>query len=458
MSIRVINPFDGTTVVEVPFDRPGEIEAKIEAARATQAQWRTVPLDDRCRIVCAGLAAVRRVSDSIESDVSRQMGKPLSESRGELKTFFARAEQALGDAAAALAPDVIEGDATITRRIEHEPLGVVLNLAAWNYPLLIPVNVIVPALLAGNVVLLKHSARTPLTGRALASAFGELEYPGLVTDLVLRRDDVARVIADPRIDFVSFTGSVEGGRAIHQAAAGRLLDVGLELGGNDPAYVAADADLEFTVANLVEGACYNAGQSCCAVERVYVHRDLYADFLERALPLIAEHQLGDPFIESTTMGPLASSAAPGELQAQVDQAVHSGARLLAGGSRPAELGDNFFAPTLLADVPQDAVVMQEESFGPLLPVTPVGDDQEAVALMNDSRYGLTASIWTSDAERAEWAAQRIEAGTIFQNRADYIDPALPWTGWKESGFGSTLSRYGYHQLTRRKAIHLRHNL
>ncbi len=463
MSIRVVNPFDGTTVGEIPFDRPGEIEAKIEAARATQAQWRTVPLDDRCRIVRAGLAAVRRVSDSIESDVSRQMGKPLSESRGELKTFFARAEQALGDAAAALAPDVFEpnvfeDNATITRRIEHEPLGVVLNLAAWNYPLLIPVNVIVPALLAGNVVLLKHSARTPLTGRALAFAFGELEYPGLVTDLVLRRDDVARVIADPRIDFVSFTGSVEGGRAIHQAAAGRLLDVGLELGGNDPAYVAADADLEFTVANLVEGACYNAGQSCCAIERVYVHRDLYADFLERALPLIEEHQLGDPFIEATTMGPLASSTAPGELQAQVDQAVHSGARLLAGGSRPKELGDNFFAPTLLADVPQDAVVMQEESFGPLLPVTSVGDDQEAVAMMNDSRYGLTASIWTSDAERAEWAAQRIEAGTIFQNRADYIDPALPWTGWKESGFGSTLSRYGYHQLTRRKAIHLRHNL
>ncbi len=457
MSLSVVNPFDGTIVDEIPLDSSSEIESKIQFARDAQLQWRKVPLDDRCRIVQAGLEKVRSASDSIARDISRQMGKPLAEAQGELNTFFARAKHAIGDAHSALASEIIESTIEFSRRIEHEPLGVVFNLAAWNYPLLIPVNVIVPALLAGNVVLLKHSARTPLTGRALANAFGNLEYEGLVTDLVLTRDDVARVVADPRVDYVAFTGSVAGGRAIHQAAGKRLLDVGLELGGNDPAYVAADADLEFATANIVEGACYNAGQSCCAIERVYVHRDRYDEFLERALPLIQEYRLGDPFDEMTTMGPLASGAAPQELQAQVDQAVSSGARLMAGGVQPAELAGNFYAPTLLTDVPQETAVMQDESFGPLLPVASVADDEEAIMKMNSSRYGLTASIWTTDLQRAEWAAGRIEAGTVFQNRADYIDPALPWTGWKESGFGSTLSRYGFHQMTRRKAIHLRRN-
>ena len=290
------------------------------------------------------MQAFDRVGDTVAREISLQMGKPLAEAQGELRTFFARADQALEDAAAALAADVIEQSPAFTRKIVHEPLGIVLNLAAWNYPLLIPVNVIVPALLAGNVVLLKHSARTPLTGRALAAAFDEVDFPGLVTDLVLRREDVPRVIADPRIGFAAFTGSVEGGRAIHRAAAERILDVGLELGGNDPAYVAADADLDFTVPNVVEGACYNAGQSCCAIERVYVHRDRYDEFLQRALTLIAEYQLGNPLSEGTTMGPLARSAAPAELQLHVDQAVQRGARLLAGGTRLAELGEQFFAP------------------------------------------------------------------------------------------------------------------
>ncbi|MDC0937331.1 aldehyde dehydrogenase family protein [Pirellulales bacterium] len=457
MSFSVVNPFDGSKVAEIRCDSGNEIEAKLDAARDAQIAWRELNLDQRAGVVRAGLAAVESASEQIVRDVTRQMGKPLAESRGELRTFFARAEQALNVAASALAPEVISDEPDIVRRIEHAPLGVVLNLAAWNYPLLIPVNVIVPALLAGNVVLLKHSTRTLLTGRALADAFGQLEISGLVTELVLGHQEVAKVMTDARIDFAAFTGSVAGGRAVHRAAAERLLDVGLELGGNDSAYVAADADLDFAVPNIVEGACYNAGQSCCAIERVYVHRDRYDEFLERALPLVADLRLGDPLDESTTMGPMASSAAPAELQAQVDQAVRRGARLLAGGRQPNDIGANFFEPTVLADVPQDADVMQEESFGPLLPVAAVSDDGEAIDKMNDSRYGLTASIWTTDAERADLIASRVDAGTVFQNRADYIDPDLPWTGWKESGFGSTLSRYGYHQMTRRKAIHLRRN-
>ena len=455
MSLQVLNPYDGSTIDEIPYDDANSIETKLAAAREAQLAWREQPLDERCRIVRSGLAAVESAGETIVRDVTRQMGKPLTESHGELRTFFARAEWALSNAATVLKPEEFTDDPAIVRRIEHEPLGVVLNLAAWNYPLLIPVNVIVPALLAGNVILPKHSARTPLTGRALATAFGDLEIPGLVTELVLEHDEVARIVTDPRIDFAAFTGSVGGGRAVHRAAAERLLDVGLELGGNDPAYVAADADMDFAAANLVEGACYNAGQSCCGVERVYVHRDRYEEFLERALPLIKEIRLGDPQDESTTMGPLASGAAPGYLQSQVEQAVERGARLLAGGSCPPDLGGNFFAPTLLVDVPQDAEVMQEESFGPLLPVASVADDEDAIAKMNDSRYGLTASIWTTDADRTDSMARLVEAGTVFQNRADYIDPALPWTGWKESGFGSTLSRHGFYQMTRRKAYHLR---
>ena len=383
------------------------------------------------------------------------MGKPLAQAHGEVRTFFDRAEQALADAPTALAPDVVEDSAEFSRRIVHEPLGIVFNLAAWNYPLLIPVNVIVPALLAGNVVLLKHSAKTPLTGRALAAAFDNADFPGLVADLVLRRPDVATVVADPRVQFAAFPGSVEGGRSIHQEAARRLLDVGLELGGNDGAYVAADADLDFSVANIVDGACYNAGQSCCAIERIYVHRDRYDEFLQRALPLVEAYQLGDPMSDETTMGPLASLQAPGALQEQVDDATSKGSRLLGGANLPDRASDYFYAPVLLADVPQNTLVMQEESFGPLVPVAPVADDKEAIARMNDTRFGLTASIWTTDNERAERISGELAAGTIFQNRADYIDPALPWTGWHESGFGSTLSPYGFHQVTRRKAIHFR---
>jgi len=382
------------------------------------------------------------------------MGRPLANARGELATMFDRADQSISDAPTALAADVLPKDGFV-RRIEHEPLGIVLDIAAWNYPLVIPINVIVPALLAGNVVLLKHSAKTPLSGQAFARAFGALDVPDLVTELTLTHEQTADLIGRPQIDHVCFTGSVDGGRRIYQAVAkSRLIDVGLELGGKDPAYVAADADVEFAAANLVDGACFNAGQSCCAIERVYVHRDLYESFLEKAATHLAAYQLGDPLLESTTMGPLASRGAPAFLQRQVDDATGRGARLLIGGHVPKRLG-NFYPPTLLADVQNDAAVMQEESFGPLLPVSRVSDDDEALAKMNDSSFGLTASIWTADPERAESLASRLSAGTIFQNRCDFLDPTLPWTGWGESGKGSTLSRYGFYHLTRRKSIHFR---
>ncbi|TAJ97019.1 MAG: aldehyde dehydrogenase family protein [Candidatus Manganitrophaceae bacterium] len=455
MYLKVINPYDQKILVELPFDGGKALEAKVAGARKAAERWRRHPLAERARRVEQGLKYFRSHAEEIALDITLQMGKPLSQARNEVKGFFHRAEYMLSIAQETLAPEVLPGKPGFQLRIEHTPLGVVYNIAPWNYPLLTAVNVVVPALLAGNTVLLKHSPLTPLIGRHFESAFGELDPPNLVTSLILTNEQASRLIGDPRINYIAFTGSVATGTKVYQQAAKRLIDAGLELGGKDPAYVAADADLDFAVENIVDGACYNAGQSCCAVERVYVHRTLYQAFLKRAKKILEEYRLGDPLDEKTTMGPLARREALPFLEGQVKEAVRRGARLLLGGQRRKGMKGNFFDPTLLADVPNGAKVMQEESFGPIVPVLSVADDAEALARMSDSRYGLTASIWTRDRMRAELFARELEAGTLFQNRCDYLDPCLPWTGAGESGIGSTLSKYGFYHLTRRKGIHFR---
>jgi acyl-CoA reductase-like NAD-dependent aldehyde dehydrogenase len=383
------------------------------------------------------------------------MGKPLKQARGEFNTMCDRAEYMFSIAEETLRPDLLTDKVGFVRRIEHAPLGVVFNIAAWNYPLLIPINVLAPALIAGNTVLLKHSAKTPLTGKHFADAFSGLEIADLVTNLTLTHEATSKLVEHAGVDHVAFTGSVEGGRDVYRHTSGRFIDAGLELGGKDPAYVAEDADLDYAVANVVDGACYNSGQSCCAVERAYVHHSLYDQFLEKAKALMEQYVLGDPLDDATTLGPLASKSAPAFLTKQTEDAVRRGARLLTCGRAGAGLPGNFFPPTLLADVPNDADIMQEESFGPTLPVLSVRDDDEAIRLMNDTRFGLTASVWTSSLERAERFGSEVNAGMIYQNRCDYIDPAQPWTGWGESGKGSTMSKYGFFHLTKRKAIHFR---
>jgi acyl-CoA reductase-like NAD-dependent aldehyde dehydrogenase len=455
MDLTVINPFNQATVCTLPRADEATIARAIDQANDAFAQWSRLPVARRVEIVREGLNRFRQRAEAVARDVTLQMGKPITQSRAEFKGMLERAEYMLSIAEESLAADILPHKAGFRRRIEHVPMGVVFNVAAWNYPLLIPINVVVPALLAGNTVLLKHSAKTPLCGRHFAEAFGQLEIPHLVADLVLDHQQTGRVLADPRVAHAAFTGSVEGGRQIYRQVAQRFIDVGLELGGNDPAYVAEDADMDFTVENVVDGACYNAGQSCCAVERVYVHRTLYDAFVEKAGAVLRQYRLGDPLDEQTTMGPLASRPALDVLRQQVDDATARGGRLLLGGKRRADSPGNFFEPTLLADVPNDALVMQEESFGPLLPVLAVADDDEAVLRMNDTRYGLTASVWTRDPDRAERFGRDVQAGTIYQNRCDFLDPALPWTGYRDSGKGSTLSRYGFLHLTRRKSIHFR---
>jgi acyl-CoA reductase-like NAD-dependent aldehyde dehydrogenase len=368
--------------------------------------------------------------------------------------MLARVEPMLALAPRALAPTRPPEKAGFERRVEHEPLGVVLDIAAWNYPLLVPSNVVFPALVAGNAVVLKHSPKTPLTGTRFEAALRSLPVPGVFAHVVVSDADASALVVDPRIDHVSFTGSVRTGRSVYRAAAERLASVGLELGGKDAAYVAEDADVDFAAENVVDGACYNAGQSCCAVERVYVHRAVHEAFLERVRKVIGAYVIGDPLDEKTTLGPLVDQRALDAVAAQVETARKDGARIVCGGRRYDSRGF-FYEPTLIVGASNDSAVMREESFGPLVAVVVVDDDAQALAAMNDSRYGLTASVWTKSAERAEMFARELEVGTVFQNRCDFLDPELPWTGWKHSGIGSTLSEYGYLALTRRKSVHLR---
>ena len=448
-SIRLNSPYDGHEVATVPLDEPDTIERKLSATCAAALAWREVPLAERVARVETALAGVAADEEDTAREISLQMGKPLAQARGEVRTFLVRARQSLADAPAALAAEVVEDSAQFYRATVHEPKGVVLIIAAWNYPLLIVGNSLIPALLAGNAVLLKHAAMTTLTGARIARWFD-----GLVQQVVTDHAGIVAMIGDPRVDHVAFTGSVRGGREINRAAAERLIDVGLELGGKDPAYVAADADLARAVENLVDGACYNAGQSCCGIERIYVHERLYDAFVEQAIPLMNAYITGDPLADGTTLGPMARASALDELDAQVADAMRQGASVLTGGRREGP----FYLPTLITGAPQSSLIVQEENFGPLLPVLKVSSDAEAVRLMNDSRYGLTASVWTTDAARAAAMARQLNTGVIFQNRCDYIDPSLPWSGWGDSGRGSSLSRHGFHALTRRKGLHLRKKL
>ena len=367
----------------------------------------------------------------------------------------------IGVAESALADIALEPKEGFRRFIRREPLGVVLVLAPWNYPYLASVNAVIPALMAGNSVILKVSQQTPLVADRYAEAFSEAGLPGRVFQHVqARHDDIAGMIGDGRVAFVSFTGSVDGGCAVQEAAARQFIATNLELGGKDPAYVRPDAPLEDTIANLVDGAYFNAGQSCCAVERIYVHRDVYDRFVEGFVAETRQYRLGNPFESDTTLGPMVRSSAAAFVRSQIAEAIGRGARgLIDAREFPADRESTpYLAPQVLVDVDHRMKVMTEETFGPVVGLMAVNDDDEAIALMNDSRYGLTASIWTTDVDAAVSIGDRVDTGTWFLNRCDYLDPALPWTGVRDSGRGCSLSRLGYEALTRPKSFHLRTRL
>jgi acyl-CoA reductase-like NAD-dependent aldehyde dehydrogenase len=451
----LINPATEAPLREVAYTSAAELEGIVAGARAAQRDWRRVPVAERVR-ACGQMApAFRAMADQVALDITRQMGKPLQQARNEIATMIDRAETMCRLAESALADEPLPPKDGFARFIRREPLGVVLDIAAWNYPLLIAVNVIVPAVLAGNAVLVKHARLTPLCGSHFAEAFARTGVPpGLVAAVTLDHDAATALIRSGQIDYVSFTGSVAGGREVYGQVAHRFIDAGLELGGKDPAYVCEDANFEFAVENVVDGAFYNAGQSCCGIERVYVARPIYARFVDAAAALVRQYSMGDPEDPATTLGPLAHRKGKDLVEQHVAEARAAGARVLTGGT-PWRGPGYFVEPAVLTGVDHSMKVMREETFGPVVGIMPVRDDGEAVRLMNDSPYGLTASIWTEDMDRATRVMAELDAGTVYANRCDYLDPMLPWVGVKDSGKGCSLSHLGFAHLTRPKSFHLR---
>ena len=455
---KTISPVDGRVYVERPLATDAEIGRKLERARAAQAKWKHMPLAERAAIVTRFIAAFVARTQQIAEEISWQMGRPISQSPGEVRGFEERARHMVAIAPQALS-DLAAGPKEGFRRfIRREPLGVVLVLAPWNYPYLTSVNSVVPAIMAGNAVVLKHSNQTPLCAERFAEAFNEAGLPkGVLQFVHCTHDQSARMIASALTDFVAFTGSVAGGHAVQKAASDRFIGTGLELGGKDPAYVRPDADLAHAVENLVDGAMFNSGQSCCGIERIYVHEQIYNAFVDGYVQLTHQYRLGNPIDPNVNLGPMVRTRAADFARGQVREAIAAGAKsLVAAGEFPADRESTpYMAPQVLVGVNHSMRLMSEESFAPVIGIMKVSSDEEAIALMNDSEYGLTAAIWTSDPDAAVSIGERVDTGTWFMNRCDYLDPALAWTGVKNSGRGCTLSVVGYEQLTRPKSFHLR---
>lgn len=455
-TLECVSPVDGSVYATRQSLSLEEAVSRVAAAKEAQLLWQEAPLAERISKVSKGIEVLGSMTEALVTELAWQMGRPTRYG-GEYGGVLERSTMMASLAEQGLAPMVVEQSDNFERRIEREPCGVVLVVAPWNYPFMTAINTLVPALIAGNAVVLKHATQTLLVGERLAEAFAHCGLPdGLFQNVFLDHALTSELIRQKSFGFVNFTGSVAGGQAMEQAAAGTFTALGLELGGKDPGYVMEDADLDAAVDTLIDGAMFNSGQCCCGIERIYVAESLFDKFVEKSVAIVSGYKLGNPFDESVTLGPMAHKRFAALVRDQTQQAIAAGATALIDTSLfPEDDGGAYLAPQLLVDVDHDMRIMREESFGPVVGIMKVRGDDEALAFMNDSDFGLTASLWTQDATRAARLGRRLETGTVFMNRCDYLDPALCWTGCKDTGRGAGLSTLGYHSVTRPKSYHLK---
>ncbi|KAF9377402.1 hypothetical protein CPB97_010219 [Podila verticillata] len=460
-TLSVTTPVDSTVFATVKISNTEQVQAAVERASKAQKAWKKVPVRERVALGRKFLEILSSRKDELAKELTMQMGRPLRYTPGEIKGTQDRGTYMVDVAEEALKDVEIEDPALVgkfKRFIRKEPVGIVLIVAPWNYPYLSSLNGVLPSVLAGNSVILKHSSQTPLCGERYGQAWAEAGLPeGVFQCLHMSHTDTESLVKNPLINYVNFTGSVEGGHQIQKAASDKFIATGLELGGKDPAYVRPDCDLKYTVESLVDGSFFNSGQCCCAIERIYVHADIYDAFIEEFVKETKNYRLGNPLDPETTLGPMVKTKAADFVREQTAEAIAQGAKAHIDVSLfPANKeGTPYLAPQVLTNVTHKMRVMTEESFGPVVGIMKVASDEEAIHLMNDSDFGLSASIWTKDADAALAIGDQIETGTWFMNRCDYLDPALAWVGVKDSGRGCTLSKFGYDQVTRLKSFHLK---
>jgi len=457
-SFETITPVDDSVFLVRERHTDRDVDVTLTRAANSFETWREWSLQRRVELLERAVAAFFGEKEAIAAEITSQIGRPIGYSGGEVNGFETRARtmlQLAPDALASHVPAVLDG---FERAIKRVPLGVVVVLAPWNYPFLTAVNAVIPALAAGNVVVLKHSEQTPLAAERMDEAFRAVGLPdGVFQYLHIDHDQVARMVADPRVAYVCFTGSVAGGHAVQRALAGTFTSSGLELGGKDPAYIREDANIDHAIANVADGIFFNSGQSCCGIERVYVHERHFNTVVDGLVAYAEQLKLGDPREQSTTLGPMVKTSAANSVRDQIKKALGQGALPLVDPRKfDADTGRTaYLAPQIIVNCDHSMSIMSEETFGPVAGVMAVKSDAEAVRLMNDSRYGLTASIWTLDREAARVIGDQLDTGTVFMNRCDYLDPELAWTGVKDSGRGATLSRLGFEYLTRPKSYHFK---
>jgi acyl-CoA reductase-like NAD-dependent aldehyde dehydrogenase len=453
-TLAIHNPATGKAIAERPADDAASVASKAAAARAAQPAWAATPLRERLAMIQRFRAALVAEQGTLAATLTSEVGKPISQSRNELNGLLPRIDFFLAQTEAAIADETVFDEGGMRERIAHVPLGVVANISAWNYPYFVGCNVIVPALLTGNAVLYKPSEFATLTGLHIARMLHAAGVPAPVMQALIGSGEVGAALLNQRIDGLFFTGSHATGVKIAQALAPKLVKLQLELGGKDPTYVRADADAKTAAESLADGAMYNTGQSCCSVERIYVHESLHDAFVEHFLATVKGLKIGDPMDDATTIGAITRAPQLAVLDTQVADAKAKGAKLLCGGQRLPGPG-NWYAPTVFTNVNHTMELMREESFGPIIGIQKVRDDDEAVALMNDTRYGLTAGVYTKDEAKAHELLARVNAGSVYWNCCDRVSPRLPWSGYGDSGIGLTLSTHGIQTFTRTKAWHLR---